>query len=235
MKGKRVNPNLLRLTCALLGIGAVSCRPETLPATWSVQVEFIEGTPVDSAWVVLLQESQHSGNWQDGYALHPIGDTLHTDAHGVVCIPIQGLEGSHQLHIGRHGHQSGGESAVYRGSWKLPTPDAATVLLPTPFWIRCVGGRDFNALTGPNTIVLWSPYDFGPSEPASVFSFTPGAPPAPSLLLHCLIHPSEEFPISRMWRAAIVSPSGQLDTLPSLSLSIERHHLIDTMLVEQFW
>ncbi len=235
MKGNGINLSLWGLTCAVLGIGLLSCRPEPLPTSWAVHTEYIEGSPVDSAWIVLLEELQHSGNWQDGYTLEPVLDTIYTDAFGNAHIPIQGLEGLYHLHIGRSGNQTNTASLHYEGTWTLPAEAAASIQLPTPSWIRCIGGRKPCQSGEPYTVELWSPYDLGPSEQASCLSFTPGASPNPSLLIQTLIHPWEELPASRMWNAAMVSPSGQRDTLPSLILSIERHHLIDTLIVEQFW
>ena len=212
-----------------------ACKPAASPTSWPIQVNYIEGTPVDLAWLVLLKESQHSGNWQDGYTLEAVSDTLHTDRFGHSWIPINGLEGPHQLHIGTHNEQTGEANLLYQDTWDFPIHDAASITLPTPFWIRCIGGRNEMDIADYERILLWSSYDPGPSLPASLHSFTPGSSPTPSLLLSSFVHPYEALPLIRQWHAAAVTSSGQIDTLPSFSVSIEQTNLIDTAIVEQFW
>ena len=92
----------LRIAGIVGTIVLAACKPDASPTSWPIQVNYIEGTPVDLAWLVLLKESQHSGNWQDGYTLEAVSDTLYTDTFGHSWIPINGLEGPHQLHIGTH-------------------------------------------------------------------------------------------------------------------------------------
>jgi hypothetical protein len=225
----------LWIVCVVWTLIFASCKPDSSPTSWPIQVNYIEGTPVDLAWLVLLRESEHSGNWQDGYTLEAVSDTFHTDKLGHGCIPIRGLEGTHHLHIGTHDEQTGKEILLYQDSWDFPIHDAASITLPTPFWIRCVGGRNEMDVAGIERILVWNGYDPGPSLPTSLLSFTPGSSPIPSLLLTSYVHPYEVLPAVRQWHAAAITHSGQLDTLPSFSLSIEQKNLIDTIIVEQFW
>jgi hypothetical protein len=235
MKRRRVKDYRLHLVQLILVSTAISCRPDILPNSWSVQVNYMEGTPVDSAWLVLLKETGHSGNWQDNYTLEPIGDTLFTNSMGSICVPIQDLEGKYEIHIGTQDYKTGLRTPQYEGTCHLPIYDSATILLPTPFWIRCVGGRNGTGLTANNSILLWNSDDLGPSQPSGLYSFTPGKAPTPSVLIKSFIHPIESLPATRVWHAAARSSSGQLHSLPSLSISIDHVHLIDTMVVEQFW
>lgn len=225
----------LRIVCIVWTFVFASCKPDSSPTIWPIQVNYIEGTPVDLAWLVILKESQHSGNWQDGYTLEAIIDTVHTDTSGRCWIPISGLEGPHQLHIGTYNEQTGEAERLYQDSWDLPIHDATSITLPTPFWIRCIGGRNAMDVADYERILLWNSYDPGPSLPSSLHSFTPGSSPTPSLILSSFVHPYEVPPVIRQWHAAAVTSSGHIDTLPSFSVLIEQINLIDTLIVEQFW
>lgn len=219
----------------ILATAVASCKPETHQATWCFQVDYIEGSPVDSAWLVLLEESGHSGNWQDGYTLEPLGDTLHTNLYGTVCIPAESLEGRYHLHAGVYDSETSDISIQHKGTWEFPHEESLSIVLPTPFWIQCVGGRTVDNLSESSALLMWgNEYPFT-QQFSSFHSFTPGESPEPSLLIKGYIHPTEQLPTSRVWQAALSSPSGQLHPLPSLNIMINRSHLIDTTVVPQFW
>ena len=109
---------------------------------------------------------------------------------------------------------------MYALRFKAPLgpPNPITYSIPGAAFIRFVGNRQGNAARNG----LWLFHAWETLTLQSDRWFTPGQPPAPSLLLHHWIHPNESLPTTR-WHVAL-SPNGEVNALPVL---IIREEMID--------
>ena len=200
--------------CVFAWVGMVCMGCNKATESFEIQILHVGGRPHANQPVVPFASDSIAAGWWSHDAISAFGDTVWTDAHGKVTLPFPRDRWDGLICFLRTLHELPRPYTLTFATAQAPSA-TSIYCIPGAAYIRFVGNRQGNtARNGYWLFHAWETPSFQPER-----WLTPGQAPAPSLLLHHWIHPTESIPTTR--RHLVLSPNGEVDTLPVLFIREE--------------
>lgn len=190
----------------------------------------MNGTPVDSAWMVIYGQGAHSGSWHEGFSYSAITDTLLNEGAGIISWNANTAYDSYKIHIGTKWPHLGWQAHQEVVFQDMPSEEVI-ILVSTPVWIEAIGGRNPKIFANYTEVFLQN-IDNSTGElflGESSDGFTPGIPPRSSAIQSLAVHPHEVFPVTRSFELNGLQANGFMEWIGRYDIELNRADMLDTL------